>query len=114
MDLPDIVNELIEKQYQSTTSSSTDNSSMLNTSINDNMTLGSERQDDDVLLFLMLYLMNGRRRHHVENCLQIVDSLIDTKFKEYFRLSRHTVIILIDELETSALHTFDRKSNSKI
>jgi len=113
MDLPDVViNELIEKQYQSTTSSS-DNSSMLNTSTDDNMTSSSERQDEDVLLFpLMRYLMNGRRRHHVENYLQIVDSLTDAEFKEHFRLNRHTVLILIDELEASAfipLHTFGRK-----
>jgi len=113
MDLPDVViNELIEKQYQSTTSSS-DNSSILNTTTDDNITSSFEGQDEDVLLFpLMRYLMNGRRRHHVENYLQIVDSLTDAEFKEHFRLNRHTVLILIDELEASTfipLHTFGRK-----
>jgi len=44
---------------------------MLNTSTDNNMR-SSEEQDEDVLLFpLMRYLMNDRRRHHVENYLQI-------------------------------------------
>lgn len=112
MDLPGVViNELMEIQYQSTTSSS-DNSSMLNTST-DNMTSSSEGQEEDVLLFpLMRHLINGRRRHRVENYLQIVDSLTDAEFKEHFRLSRNTASILIEELEASAFipsHTFGRK-----
>lgn len=112
MDLPGVViNELMEIQYQSTTSSS-DNSSMLNTST-DNMTSSSEGQEEDVLLFpLMRHLINGRRRHRVENYLQIVDSLTDAEFKEHFRLNRNTASILIEELETSAFipsHTFGRK-----
>ena len=76
-----VIYELMEMQYQSITSSS-DNSSILNTRI-DNMTSSSEEREKDILLFLLICMAEKDIEHHIENYLQVVDSLTDAKFKHF-------------------------------
>lgn len=112
MNWPGIIHQLMEIRYQQSSSSSSDNSSILNTS-STSETLSSDEQNEDVLLFpLMRHIMNGRRRHRVENYLQIVDLWTDEEFKQHLRLTRHTASILIEELELSGFipsHSFGMK-----
>lgn len=49
----------------------------------------------------MRYLLYARKRHRVENYIELIECWTEQEFKENLRLSRQTALKLIDEFETS-------------
>lgn len=98
------------KTSNESNSSSSDDSSEESISTEHNTSISSSSSDDDLLYFpLMEYLTSGNRRHRINNYLDIVNLWTEREFKEHLRLSRRTVLHLIDEFEQSEYipkHTF--------
>jgi len=70
------------------TSSTSESSIILNSSTNSATSTSNEEESKDVLLFpLMHHLMSIRKRHRIENYLQVVDSWTNQEFKEHLRLN---------------------------
>jgi len=95
------------------TSSTSESSIILNSSTNSATSTSNEEESEDVLLFPMMHhLMSTRKRHRIENYLQVVDSWTNQEFREHLRLNRRTVLTLIEELELSGYipsHSFGVK-----
>ncbi|KAL6258154.1 hypothetical protein P5V15_010077 [Pogonomyrmex californicus] len=51
--------------------------------------------EEDLLFPLLQLLMNGRRRHHVQNFLDVIHRKNDEEFREDFKLNRMIVYRLI-------------------
>lgn len=90
--------ELFEKpnfNISTTYSRSTKLNESKSSSSTDDISDSSDSEEDDLLLFLMRFLMNNKRKRHIENYLDIVDSWSDLEFKEHLRISRRTAVKLI-------------------
>lgn len=102
MDRRKIISVYIIETLNDSTSSS-DESNMISISTSSVSSTSIEEENEEGALFfpLMHHLMSGRKRHRVEDYLQVVDSWTNQEFKEHLRLNRHTAIILIEELKLS-------------
>lgn len=83
--------------HNNDSSSTSDSSSCYDvdsTTTNDSC-LYSENDSNALYFPLMQYLSCGRKRHYVENYLQLVESWTEYEFKEHLRLSRQTALQLI-------------------
>lgn len=81
----------------SSTSTNSDTDKSSDSSLQNSITsVSSEEEDEDPLLFpLMHHLITGRKRHHIENYIQVIDLWTEQEFKEHLRLTRKTALKLI-------------------
>jgi len=93
-----LLNFLLENNNSSNNSSSGSSSS--SSSSNSSSNSSSRDDDDHDILFSILTqaLLVGRKRHRIENYIEVVHSWTDAEFKEHLRLHRNIVMKLIGML----------------
>ncbi|XP_025163938.1 uncharacterized protein LOC112590736 [Harpegnathos saltator] len=113
--LPNAINFLLENN-ESSSSSHYNNDAISNSSVStdedQNQFLENDWFQEDLLFPLLQLLLNGRRREHVQNFLNVVHAKNNVEFREDFRLSRPTVYMLLESLETSGFiptHEFGKE-----
>ncbi|XP_025162545.1 uncharacterized protein LOC112590404 [Harpegnathos saltator] len=113
--LPNAINFLLENN-ESSSSSDYNNDAISNSSVStdedQNQFLENDWFQEDLLFPLLQLLLNGRRREHVQNFLNVVHAKSNVEFREDFRLSRPTVYMLLESLETSGFiptHEFGKE-----
>lgn len=96
--LINIVNILNNDISSSSSDTSNDSSSISSSSSSTDENynpLEDDLYEEDVLFPILQILLNNRRRHHVDNFLNVVHLKSDQEFREDFRLTRATVYGLI-------------------
>lgn len=98
MDIEEVFVQLMETSNLSSSSTSTNSNNIdeSDSSSENTISISSGEEEIDVLLFpLMYYLITGRRKHRIENYIQVVDSWTSQEFKEHLRLTQNTAFRLI-------------------
>lgn len=91
-----ILNDLIKTNSSNSSnnsSSSSNNGSSTTTSSNDEFS--TDEEYNNILYPMLQILLLGRKRHRIENFVDIVHSWTDVEFKQHLRLHRNTVMTLI-------------------
>lgn len=84
----------METPNLSSSSTSTNSNTDESDSTSENNISTSEEENKDLLFPLMRYLITGRRRHRIENYIQVVDSWTDQEFKKQFTVNtKHCIQI---------------------
>lgn len=84
----------------SSSSSGSSGISSSNTSSSSSSSAESEFSSDndenqDILFPILQVLLRGRKRHRVENFIEVVHSWTNTEFKEHLRLQRVIAVALV-------------------
>ncbi|CAL1687643.1 unnamed protein product [Lasius platythorax] len=105
---------LIDVNSSSSSSSGSTNSSSSSSSSSSSAENSSDSDDEhnlNILFPILQILLDGRKRHRIENYIEVVHSWTDAEFKEHLRLQYVIAVTLVDELANSGVlpeQTFGR------